>query len=80
MIRKNVTGDDFKNIEQIFDKNDDELAKNFYKLIQSSECFDKHCNLTEPNLLDDYEIEINYMTHSQVKRKRFELYKKKLMF
>ena len=42
--------------------------------------FDQYCNLKKRNLLEDYEIEINYMTYSQVKRKRYELYKKKLMF
>ena len=42
--------------------------------------FDQYCNLKKRNILEDYEIEINYMTYSQVKRKRYELYKKKLMF
>ena len=31
-------------------------------------------------MLEDFEIEINYMTSAQVERKRFDLYKKKLMF
>jgi hypothetical protein len=52
----------------------------FDELIQDGKMFDEYCNLKEKNLLEDYEFEINYMTYSQVKKKRYELYKKKLMF
>jgi len=57
-----------------------ESGYNFDELIQDKDMFDEYCNLKERKLFEDYEIEINYMTYSQVKRKRYELYKKKLMF
>jgi len=57
-----------------------ESGYDFDELIQDKDMFDEYCNLKERKLFEDYEIEINYMTYSQVKRKRYELYKKKLMF
>lgn len=52
----------------------------FDDVIKDNAFFDEYCNVARKDLLEDFEIEINYMTHTQVKRKRFELYKKKLMF
>ena len=79
MMAKNISEDILQdqNVEKVLAN---ESGYNFDELIQDEKIFDEYCNLKERNLLEDYEIEINYMTYSQVKRKRFELYKKKLMF
>ena len=79
MMAKNISEDisQDQNVEKVLAN---ESGYNFDELIQDENIFDEYCNLKERNLLEDYEIEINYMTYSQVKRKRYELYKKKLMF
>ena len=79
MMAKNISEDiaQDQNVEKVLAN---ESGNNFDELIQDENIFDEYCNLKERNLLEDYEIEINYMTYSQVKRKRYELYKKKLMF
>ena len=79
MMAKNISEDILQdqNVEKVLAN---ESGYKFDELIQDEKIFDEYCNLKERNLLEDYEIEINYMTYSQVKRKRYELYKKKLMF
>tara|TARA_B110000285_G_C15107363_1_gene608810 strand:- start:1707 stop:1952 length:246 start_codon:yes stop_codon:yes gene_type:complete len=81
MMQKNLSKDMDtllgQDIDQVLAQ---ESGYNFDELIQDKDMFDEYCNLKERKLFEDYEIEINYMTYSQVKRKRYELYKKKLMF
>jgi len=76
MLKKNLSEDNLS-IDKILIGGE---SRDFNTLIKDEALFDEFCNLRERNLLEDFEIEINYMTYSQVKKKRYDLYKKKLMF